>query len=257
MIVVTGMHRSGTSLVCQLLAGSGVSFGAAAEQYPGDRWNPAGYFELRAVLDTNSRIVTGLPRTGSRLLAWASKLVYLCQPGADAMAARARRQQATIVALGQRCRDGAVKDPRFCLTLRFWLQWAAVRQVVVCLRHPNGVLASLARRDRLPRRLAARFYAYHVDALLAQLPAERTRFVDVDRLAAGDAGELDTLRRGLGLSLLPPAATLLHAVVRPDGYAADAAMTAATPPVAAAAWQRLLARSTAQRQQPAAPAGSG
>ncbi len=147
MIVVTGMHRSGTSLVCQLLAGSGVSFGAAAEQYPGDRWNPAGYFELRAVLDTNSRIVTGLPRTGSRLLAWASKLVYLCQPGADAMAARARRQQATIVALGQRCRDGAVKDPRFCLTLRFWLQWAAVRR---CRRNARGSSTSTDSRPATP-----------------------------------------------------------------------------------------------------------
>lgn len=245
MIVVTGMHRSGTSLVCRLLAQLGVSFGDPAQHYPADRWNPDGYYEDRAVMDLNSRIVTGWPRNRSRLAAFAAKLAYLRMPGDAAIARRAARQQTALRALAARFRDGAVKDPRFCLTLRFWLDAAAVSHVVVCLRHPAAVVASLARRDRLPPALAARFFAWHVDRLLAQLPAGRAVFVDIARLAV-EPGELDALRRAVGRAAGPSSADLLAQLVRP------AALTAAPvtdcAPVAEAAWRRLWA---AARREPA------
>lgn len=66
MIVVTGMHRSGTSLVAMTLEALGVSFGNHEEFYGSDRWNERGYFERRDVIDLNSRLLTGFPRTGSR-----------------------------------------------------------------------------------------------------------------------------------------------------------------------------------------------
>ncbi|MBX3465092.1 MAG: hypothetical protein KF830_18130 [Planctomycetes bacterium] len=255
MIVVTGMHRSGTSLVCQLLHAAGLSFGETADHLPADRWNPAGYFEAKAVVDANSRIVTGLPRCRSRLAAWGSRLAYLRLPRGAAVAARAERERDAIAALGRQHAAGAVKDPRFCLTLRWWLQWAPVRQVVVCLRPPAAVLASLRRRDHLPLGFAARFYAYHVDALLPQLPGGRTRFVDVDRLVAGHAAELDALRQGLGLAGGPASASLLREGVRTDGFGAAAAASGACPPLAAAAWLRL--RALAAAWQPVATAGEG
>lgn len=243
MIVVTGMHRSGTSLACQLLAALGVSFGPVADHFPSDRWNPAGYFEVKAVMDTNSRIVTGLPRNRSRLLRWASKLVYLRMPAAAAIAARAAAERPAIERLGQCHRDGAVKDPRFCLTLRYWRQWAPVSRVLVCLRHPGAVVESLARRDRLPRGLGARFYAYHLEALLAQLPVDAV-FADMDRLAAGDAGELDAVRRGLGLDPGVASSTLLRDTVQPQAFAAGAA---AVPPSVVDLWQRLQALAARSR----------
>lgn len=241
MILVTGMHRSGTSLVCQLLARCGLSFGDAADRFPADRWNPAGYFEQRAVMDLNSRIVTGWPRNRSRAAAWLAKLRYLRMPSDAAIARRAARHHAALQELAARHAGGALKDPRFCLTLRFWLAVADVAHVVVCRRHPAAVVASLVRRDRLPRGLAARFYAFHVDRLLAQLPTARTVFVDVDALAAGDATELDALRRALALPPAPPSATLLADVVRAEHWHGDDAEREPCPPAALAAWQRLRA----------------
>lgn len=238
MILVTGMHRSGTSLVCQLLARLGVSFGDPADRFPADRWNEAGYFEQRAVMDLNSRIVTGWPRNRSRLAAWLAKLRYLRMPSDAAIAARAARHRAALQELAARHAGCALKDPRFCLTLRFWLAAADVAHVVVCRRHPAAVVASLARRDRLPRGLAARFYAWHVERLLAQLPQERAVFVDVDRLAAGDAAELDALRAALALAPAPPSATLLAEVVQTRHWH-EAAAPAPCPPAALAAWERL------------------
>lgn len=254
MILVTGMHRSGTSLVCQLLAAMGVPFGAAEDRFPSDRWNAAGYFEQKAVMDTNSRLVTGWPRNRSRWSAWCSKLVYLCMPAAARIGLRAGHERAAITALGQQYHAHAVKDPRFCLTLRWWLQWAEVRHVVVCLRHPGAVVASLARRDRLPRVLAAKFCAYHLEALLAQLPDDRTLFVDVDRLVDGSADELERLRRGLGLATGTPASDLLGRVVRPDALGRVGAQPC--PAAVHAAWQRLSSLAAAQRPA-AVDAGPG
>ncbi len=246
MILITGMQRSGTSMVCQLLAALGMSFGDAAEHLPGDRWNAAGYFELKEVMDVNSRIITGLPRHRSRFVAWLSKLAYMRMPGAATIAARAERQRSAVTELGQRYRACAVKDPRFCLTLRYWQQWTDVQRVVVCVRDPTAVVESMARRHWLPRWLGARFYAYHVDALLEQLPAHSVLFVDVDRLVAGVAEELDVLRQELDLVAGPPSATLLRDVVRAEVFAAAGSGPDPCPAAAKSAWRRLTAEAAAR-----------
>jgi len=254
MILVTGMSRSGTSMVCQLLTGLGVSFGDTAAMLPGDRWNPSGYFELREVVDVNSLVITGLPRTRSRFGAWLSKVAYLRMPPAAAIAARAVRQRPTIAALGERHRARAVKDPRFCLSLPYWRQWAGVDRIVVCLRHPGAVVDSLLRRHWLPRWLGARFSAYHIDALLAQLPDHGVAFVDVDRLVGGDVGELDALRRELDLAAGAPSSALLRPVVRSELFTSRERAAGQCPAVAMAAWQRLTAVAAARRSQVAGEA---
>jgi len=247
MILVTGMQRSGTSLLCLLLERLGISFGDPAALVAGDRWNPGGYYESQPVVDLDSRIITGLSRYGRPFETWLSKVAYLRMPGARSVDARGQRLRGQIEALGERYRACAVKDPRFCLTLRFWRQWADVQHVVICLRHPTAVVDSMARRHWLPRWLGARFYAWHVNALLGQLPAEGVQFVDVDRLVAGDAAELDLLRRGLGLGAGPASAELLGEVVRGELFGTGAG---GCPRVAMEAWRRLWA--AAARHRPAA-----
>jgi hypothetical protein len=199
VIVVTGMHRSGTSLVCQLLAAMGAPFGDESAHLPADRWNPRGYFERRDVLDLNSRIVSGLPRTRSALATWIGRFAYASMPSDRAIARRARRRGAEVAGMRERCRDLAVKDPRFCLTLRYWDAAAPIERIVVCLRDPAEVIASIRRRDRMPAGMAGRFYVWHLEALLSQLPLDRTVFVDTGRLATGDVSEVPALRRFLGL----------------------------------------------------------
>ena len=47
MYLITGMHRSGTSLVAQIFFEVGMDFGDPENFYPADRWNPDGYFGKR------------------------------------------------------------------------------------------------------------------------------------------------------------------------------------------------------------------
>ncbi|MBL8733709.1 MAG: sulfotransferase [Planctomycetes bacterium] len=242
MIVVTGMHRSGTSLLCQLLATLGVPFGGPEGRFATDRWNADGYFELVAVMDANSRLVTGLPRNRSRLLATLSKLVYLTMPGQRRIAARARRLAGELQALAPTLRHLAVKDPRFCLTFRHWDVVVPVAKVLVCVRDPAAVAASLRRRNRLPLALGHRFYRYHVESLLAQVPPERTMYVDMDALALRrEVHGLDQVRQFLGLGAGPASAAVLRAALRDGAYRSSPSLPRACPPAVVALHERLLA----------------
>ncbi len=250
MILVTGMMRSGTSLVCQVLTKLGQSFGDPGAMIPADRWNAGGYFEVREVMDVNSRIVTGISRTASPVRAWAAKVAYVAMPSVRSMPRRAARHRATIEDIGRRYRGAVLKDPRFCLTLRFWREWTEVDRIVVCVRHPASVLHSLARRHSLPKWLSARFYAWHVNTLVDQLPSSSVVFLDVDRLVDGAADELEALGRGLGANV-PAPSSLLDDVVDPDAFTRVDPDAAGCPEVAVAAWQRLRALAAASRTQPA------
>jgi hypothetical protein len=199
VIVVTGMHRSGTSMVCQLLRALGLDFGPSGEMYQADEWNAAGYLEARDVLDLNSRLVSGHPRTQGAVRTFLSQVCYVTMPGPGRIARRARQLRAEIDALGARHESHAVKDPRFCLTLPHWDAVRRIENVVVCVRHPAAVARSLKRRQRYPTGLGLRFWAYHVESLLEHVDSERTVFVDFDRLRGPDREEeLAVVARGLG-----------------------------------------------------------
>lgn len=188
MIVVTGMHRSGTSAVAMTLEALGVDFGPHDAFYGADEWNERGYFERNDVVDLNSRILTGFPRTQGRVAPLVSQVRYLLTPSAGGVQRRARALRAEIRALANELDGIAVKDPRFCLTLDAWTEFTSAW--VVCLRHPADVARSLHRRQRVPLTLGLRFWDRHAEALLELQPAS-SLFIDFDALTGDDtAGEL-------------------------------------------------------------------
>lgn len=170
MIIVAGMHRSGTSLTAQMLQSLGADFGAADQMWEADQWNANGYLERRDVIDYNSRLITGVTRTDNRFTAVASQASYLRMPKQPTIAARAAKESAGLSAVGEQVQNLAVKDPRFCLTLPYWLATQDVEAVVVALRHPSASVASLARRNRLPKAVGYRFWTWHMAALLRSAP---------------------------------------------------------------------------------------
>src|SRR5438132_4481954 len=56
-IAITGMHRSGTSLLAEILMRAGVHFGPPEQWLPADESNPRGYFEDRRVIDLDDRLL--------------------------------------------------------------------------------------------------------------------------------------------------------------------------------------------------------
>ena len=198
MIIVTGMHRSGTSFVCQLMTALGIDFGDPQLFYASDGWNTRGYFEVRPIIDTNSGLITGLPRTAGRLTAFLSKLIYLSMPSRQRITRREARYRSRMEELGTRFK--AVKDPRFCLTLNSWVKTVDVERVVICLREPRDTAQSLRKRERVPTSVAYRFWRYHMQSLLDVLPVRKSAFVQFDQLCGPNAvNELQLLARFLGI----------------------------------------------------------
>ncbi len=90
MIVIMGMHRSGTSLVAQLLAETGMDIKDTLKR---NGHNPKGFYEDVDVMVKNERILSFHGGT------------WFCPP--DLLSKQ-------IYEFDNEC--DAVKDPRFCLT---------------------------------------------------------------------------------------------------------------------------------------------
>lgn len=163
-----------------ILEGLGLDLGDPQAFYGADEWNERGYFEREDVIDVNSRLLTGFPRTQGTVASILSQIRYLTLPSRQTIDRRAGRWGDEIARLARKLTGIAVKDPRFCVTARAWKPF--VNSVVVCLRHPDSVARSLRRRQRIPRKLALRFWDYHAEGLL-DLPVEDVLYVDFDALS--------------------------------------------------------------------------
>ena len=208
MRIVTGMHRSGTSFVTQLLDEIGMDTGDPQEFIPTDEWNRDGYYELQDVVTLNDRLILGdaLYTDGIRAseshgkpfwsrfkMALAVGRYVLIRNGRP-IERRAGRKQDEIGALGDRYRDVVVKDPRFCLTLGQWKRYAGVDSVLFSYRHPLEVSRSLARRERIPLWVGFESWRFHIRRFLEDAHQTPMVFVNFNRFFDPDERE-EELRR--------------------------------------------------------------
>jgi hypothetical protein len=159
-VIITGMHRSGTSATARVVDAFGLSSGAgtAMESAPD---NPRGFFERRDVSDFNDG---WLQRLGGSWWAPPRTTAYTWQHLGDADISRARAE------LDLFDTDGAPwysKDPRTALLLPLWDRVALRRHpVIFCLRHPGEVATSLWLRNGFSERRALALWAAYTLAVV-------------------------------------------------------------------------------------------
>jgi hypothetical protein len=125
--IITGMHRSGTSLIAQLFYRAGADMGDPDTFYRPDRWNPEGYFEQPTIHAINMPLINGM---------WG-KLAYFRLPSTETILRRAERREEQIKNTASQYEGKVIKETRFCLTLPAWLKYGAtVNKVLICLREP-------------------------------------------------------------------------------------------------------------------------
>lgn len=233
MKLITGMHRSGTSLVARLVWKAGADFGDPETFYPGDEWNVEGYYEQPDVHSVNMPLVNG---------PWG-RLSYIKLPSPRTVLRRARRRADAIRELAQKYKDATLKDPRFCLTLPAWLQYGArVDGVLICLRDPISVATSLWRRNRLPLRLGYHLWQVHITRLLSNLKELRFSLVYYPNLLQRDSfdAELTSALSFLGIGISPAQRNQLFAsCVRPQ-LDHSRCTEVNYPPRVGELWQELL-----------------
>jgi SAM-dependent methyltransferase len=132
-IVITGMHRSGTSLVASLLKQAGINMGERL--VPPGRGNPRGFFEDADFCEFHHRLL----RTRKRSILVSRDFVF--EPTLD------ERDQAHLLVEQRKNRElWGWKDPRTALFLDFWYRILPNARFLLVYRPPIDVLLSLMRR---------------------------------------------------------------------------------------------------------------
>lgn len=151
LLLLVGMHRSGTSLLGSLLPPLGVTL--PGELIDGDHHNPEGYYEREDITALQERLLIDLGRW------WPSADGVLPLPDGwlEAPCTRAVREQLLQILASEQCHQigpWAVKDPRTSLLLPLWREVADLLglplRLVLGVRDPGEVMLSLVQRDSQP-----------------------------------------------------------------------------------------------------------
>ncbi len=250
MKIITGMHRSGTSLVARLLFEAGADLGPPETLYAGDKWNPDGYYEQPDIHAVNMPLINGM--------FW--KFAYFWLPSTATIMRRARRRAKQIRSTATAYGGKVIKETRFCLTLPAWLEHGAqVDGLLVCLREPFAVASSIKKRNRVPLSIGYRLWLTHNQRLLAAAGELPMSFVRYDHLLDEEryAGETDRALRFFGLER--PSAEIeqlgKRCVKRWYNHAPPDAER--HPPEVAALWRDLRDRHASQQTAGRPAAGPG
>jgi GT2 family glycosyltransferase len=232
-ILITGMHRSGTSLVASWLGAAGVDLGG--NLLAADGANPTGYFEDLAFLDLQRRMLLAAAPAGE---AGHPDWGWTESERLDRGRFAEHREAALALVAAEGCRDGlwGWKDPRTTLLLDFWDELLPQARYLLLYRFPWEVADSMQRLGAAVF-LAHPDYAYRIWGFYnRQLldffgrHRERCLLVSADALLASPErlGELLGERFGLRLPLAPLTAPGLFA--RVGGADPLIALVAATRP---------------------------
>ncbi|MBE7466723.1 MAG: sulfotransferase [Planctomycetes bacterium] len=186
IVCITGMHRSGTSLLAKLMHAMGVYLGEVDDLLGAHPSNPAGHWEHVKMLDINERLLRANDGTWND----PPKVVITAS-----LVSEARE-------LVKRCFDGRPlwgwKDPRNCLTLDFWREVLDDEPIIVSsVRHPDEVVQSLKARNGTDPYLAAGLWYTYNGRLSQQRRYAPERFAAVwyPRLLADPLDALVRVRR--------------------------------------------------------------
>lgn len=211
MNIITGMHRSGTSLIARLFYEAGANMGDPNRFYRPDKWNPDGYYEQPDIQNINMQLINGP--------LW--KFSYFWLPSTQRILKRSRKLNTTIQSVAQTYETAIVKETRFCLTLPAWLEYGTkVDRILVCLREPLQVARSIQKRNRTLISHGLWLWYVHNTRLLENVPADvPVWYMNYHKLLNQDSyvDELSKAFEFMGIHLSEARILeLLRAYVKPD-----------------------------------------
>jgi O-antigen biosynthesis protein len=200
IIVVLGMHRSGTSAVTRGLKVMGVELGNRL-MLP-TQFNPKGYWEDMDIYQLNVDMLTAIGSDWFHVTALGKDDVeVLCKKGYFLRAVELLRQK-----VGSSSVFG-FKDPRVAKLLPFWKEvfkhCGFYVYYVLVIRHPLSVAHSLANREGFDAKLSYLMWLSYVVAGILETIDETFLLVDYDRLMQSPEFELGRIARTVCLEINP------------------------------------------------------
>jgi O-antigen biosynthesis protein len=202
VVIVVGMHRSGTSALAGMLSHLGVAFGHRL--MPPSPDNPRGYWEHVEIVRAHHRLMAALD------YGW-DDIRPLPEDFAQTEAASQARQRLAAI-LSEEFADAAlwgVKDPRVCRLLPVWLmlleELRASPRYVLALRDPVEVARSLVARDGMSEERALLLWLRHMLEGERATRGRQRSIVRFEELIAPRGWQAIAARLGEELSIAWPA----------------------------------------------------
>ena len=199
LVVVLGMHRSGTSAVTKGITLLGIPLGD--DLHPPGFDNPTGFWEDQSIIEINERLL-GLQNSAHDQLSFAWN-DFKGESSLDNLKSEA------IELVTRKLHEGnglwGFKDPRTCRLLTFWSEiFEAVDcnvGFVIVLRNPASVVASLQKRNNIPAEKAYALWLQHMLPAIRQTRGAVRVVVDYDNLIDEPYEQLARIATALDLSL--------------------------------------------------------
>jgi O-antigen biosynthesis protein len=200
LIVVLGMHRSGTSAIARGLKVLRVDLGN--HLLPPDRnINDAGYWEDVDLNQLNIEMLHSLGTDWHHLAPLAGDFVERLRKQGFMLRAveLVREKVGNLPVFG-------FKDPRTALLLPFWTEVFAHTKLalsyVLAVRNPISVIRSLAKRDKFDLEKSALLWLAHTISMIEGTSGAKSRvLVDYDCLMRAPDHEMQRIAAALNLSL--------------------------------------------------------
>jgi glycosyltransferase involved in cell wall biosynthesis len=199
IIVVLGMHRSGTSAITRSLDLLGVELGDSL--HPASADNPKGFWEDNECLQINEELLALLNSSYDRLaFTWNS---FKDLPQIKLL----RLKAAQLIESRLMTTPGiwGFKDPRTCRLLSFWQEVFRTTNCkasyIIALRNPASIADSLESRNAIPAEKSYLLWLQHILPATLQTKGENRVIVDFDEFLDSPYKQLCRIATSIGLKL--------------------------------------------------------
>jgi glycosyltransferase involved in cell wall biosynthesis len=199
VIVVLGMHRSGTSAITRSLSMLGVNLGDAL--HPAGFDNPKGFWENRECLAINEELLHHFNSAYDCL-----ELRLECV-ATDSFMSELKHRAIQLITRELDEYNGiwGFKDPRTCRLLFFWQGVFQAMECDVCfvivLRNPLSVAASLTKREQMPEEKSYLLWLQHLLPAVMNTEGQKRVIVDYDNFMDSPFEQLSRISSALQLPI--------------------------------------------------------
>nr|MBC8205535.1 hypothetical protein [Kiritimatiellota bacterium] len=198
VLIVTGMHRSGTSALAGSLNTLGISVGSRLIP-PSINENAKGFFEHQDVVAINDKLLASAGSTWDGISClpphWDVSINPTIIKDAEALIARELNLSHVL----------ALKDPRFCLTADFWIHilktsFNILPYFLISARHPQEVCSSLEKRNGFSQSKSSVLWLNHYLAIEKSTRSYQRLFIPYEQLLSAPLQTLSEIGTQLCLS---------------------------------------------------------